>query len=93
MPTSNLHRASAPSALRAKFDALRTELADLAIALERHKRLEAADVALSLHALVGEMRDELAASETPALTSPPGVDPCLSQDDGSANSGPCTRRL
>lgn len=59
-----------------RFDTLRAGLADLAIALERRKRLDAADVAMSLHALIGEMRDELAAPEAPPLTTTSGVDPC-----------------
>lgn len=66
-------RSLPPSAVREKFDALRAELADLAFALERRRQLDAADVAMLLHARVGEIRDELAPSENPADFPAEGV--------------------
>jgi hypothetical protein len=45
-----------------KLDALRTELADLAFTLDRRGRPDAADVALSVSARVGELRDEIDAA-------------------------------
>jgi len=42
-----------------KLDQLRTELVDLAFVLERRGRLDAADVAISTSARVGELCEEL----------------------------------
>jgi hypothetical protein len=41
-----------------RLDALRTELADLAFTLERRGRLDAADVAITVSARVGELCEE-----------------------------------
>jgi hypothetical protein len=43
-----------------KLDRLRTELADMAFALDRRGHPEAADVAMTLFGRVGEIVDELA---------------------------------
>jgi len=42
-----------------QLDELRTELVELAFTLERRGRLEAADVALTTSARVGEIHEEL----------------------------------
>ena len=52
--------AARSSVVLSKLDRLRTELVDLACELERHGRLDAADVAISTSTRVGELRDELA---------------------------------
>jgi hypothetical protein len=46
-----------------KLDELRTELLDLAYALEREGRQDAADVALSASARIGELWGEAIAAE------------------------------
>ena len=48
------------AALRGKLDALRTEFADLAFTLELRGRIDAADVAITASARVGELCEELA---------------------------------
>ena len=48
-----------PDVFLKKLDELRTELVDLAFTLERRGRHEAADVALTTSARVGEIHDEL----------------------------------
>ena len=48
-----------PDVFLKKLDELRTELVDLAVTLERRGRHEAADVALTTSARVGEIHDEL----------------------------------
>jgi hypothetical protein len=45
--------------LAERLDALRTELADLAFTLESRGRLDAADVAITISARVGELCEEL----------------------------------
>lgn len=45
--------------LRVRLDALRVELVDLAYALERRGRLDAADLALAVAGRVGEFHDDL----------------------------------
>lgn len=54
--------AASPSApaVHAAFDRLRTELADLAFALERRGRLDAADVVMSIDTRVRELAEEAA---------------------------------
>lgn len=51
--------ASGLTDLRAKLAGLRAEFVDLAFALERRGRLDAADVAMTASARVGELCDEL----------------------------------
>ncbi len=46
-----------------KLERLRTELVDLAFALERRGRLDAADLAISTSARIGELCDEFATNE------------------------------
>ena len=46
-------------ALRAKLAGLRAEFIDLAFTLERRGRIDAADVAMTASARVGELCDEL----------------------------------
>jgi hypothetical protein len=50
-----------PVAVIEKLDQLRTELVDLAFTLECRGQLDAADVAMTTSARVGELCDELAA--------------------------------
>lgn len=50
--------------LRGKLSALRTEFVDLAFTLERRGRIDAADMAITASARVGELCDEFA--EAPA---------------------------
>jgi hypothetical protein len=47
----------------AKLAALRTELVDLAFRLESHGRLDAADIAVSTSARIGELCDDLGSQE------------------------------
>lgn len=49
-----------PHAVSAKLDQLRTELADLAFVLECEGRLDAADVAMTVYARIGELCEKLA---------------------------------
>ncbi len=51
-----------------KLDRLRADLVDLAYELERQRRLDAADVAISTSIRVGELREELA---VPAVKAEP----------------------
>lgn len=53
-----------------KLDRLRTELIDLAVTLEGRGRLDAADVAMTTSARVGELCDELAAEQFTAKPNP-----------------------
>lgn len=53
------------AALRAKLAGLRAEFVDLAFTLERRGRIDAADVAMTASARVGELCDELAGGEAP----------------------------
>ena len=46
-----------------RLDALRTELVDLAFTLECQRRLDAADVAMTISARVAELAEECVASE------------------------------
>ena len=48
------------TAIREKLDDLRTQLVELAFALERRGQMEAADVAIATSCRVGELCDELA---------------------------------
>jgi hypothetical protein len=58
-----------PIAMRARLDALRTELADLAFDLERQGCFDAADVAMILDARMREMTEEiLAENPSEAIT-------------------------
>lgn len=57
-------------AMRAKLDALRTELADLAYDLERQGRLDAADVVMQIDVRVREMTEEIAIAPTGPSFSP-----------------------
>jgi hypothetical protein len=50
-------------AILEKLDQLRTELVDLAFTLEQRGRLDAADVAISTSARVGELCAELSEKE------------------------------
>ena len=50
-------------ALRAKLAGMRAEFVDLAFALERRGRIDAADVAMAASARVGELCDEFADSQ------------------------------
>jgi hypothetical protein len=49
--------------LLVKLDGLRTELVDLAYSLECQRRLDAADVAMTISARIGELTEECAVSE------------------------------
>ena len=49
--------------VRDKLDQLRTELTELAFALEQRRQLDAADVALSTSVRVGEICEELLVAE------------------------------
>ena len=51
--------------LREKLSALRTEFVDLAFTLERHGRIDAADVAISASARVGELCDGFVPETSP----------------------------
>lgn len=53
-----------------RLDDLRAELADLAFALERRGRLDAADVANAASARIGELREEFAAPAGAGAASP-----------------------
>jgi hypothetical protein len=54
------HNTLTPStSIREKLDELRTQLVDLAFALECRGQLEAADVAITTSARVGELCEEL----------------------------------
>lgn len=58
------------AALRAKLAGLRVEFVDLAFTLERRGRFDAADVAMTASARVGELYDEVADNETSGETGP-----------------------
>lgn len=60
MPSS-VDRSPAP--LREKLDALRVELSDLAFDLDRRGRHDAADLAVSVAARLGELADESPAAD------------------------------
>ena len=49
--------------LRAKLAGMRAEFVDLAFALERRGRIDAADVAMTASARLGELCDEFADSQ------------------------------
>ncbi len=51
-------------ALRAKLAGMRAEFVDLAFALERRGRIDAADVAMTAPARVGELCDEFADAQS-----------------------------
>lgn len=53
-----------------KLERLRIELIDLAVTLEGRGRLDAADVAMTTSARVGELCDELAAEQFAAKPNP-----------------------
>lgn len=59
--------AHAPSSVLTKLDALRAELGELAFALERRHRPDAADVANLLSDRLRELCDEIAANHPPAV--------------------------
>lgn len=50
---------SPAASIREKLDELRTQLVDLAFALERRGQLEAADVAITTSSRIGELCEEL----------------------------------
>jgi hypothetical protein len=54
---------STASSLQTRLDALRAELADLAFALERQGRLDAADVVMQVDVRVREIAREAAAEQ------------------------------
>ena len=54
---------SAEASVRSKLDALRTGLADLAFALERQGRRDAADVVMMIDHRVREMAEEVAPAD------------------------------
>ena len=56
MPSNSVAPATA---IREKLDDLRTQLVDLAFALERRGQMEAADVAIATSCRIGELCDEL----------------------------------
>lgn len=59
--------------LRAGVLALRAELADLAFALERRGRADAADLAAAVAARLGELCAGERTGESAALATPPGA--------------------
>ena len=61
------------TAILGKLDRLRTELIELAFTLEGRGRLDAADVAMTTSARVGELCDELAAERLAARPKPSPV--------------------
>lgn len=61
------------TAILGKLDRLRTELIDLAFTLEGRGRLDAADVAMTTSARVGELCDELAAERSVKKSNPSPV--------------------
>jgi hypothetical protein len=61
---------SSPGEFLARLDALQAELADLAFALERRRRLDAAEVTNAIAGRVGEIRRELAAADEAAGRGP-----------------------
>lgn len=58
-----------PPAMHIKLEALRTELADLAYALERQGRVDAADVVMQIDTRVREMAEEITTAPTNSLCS------------------------
>lgn len=53
----------APTGFLEKFDALRTELTDLAFILERRGRVDAADIATAISARLAAWREEWASAQ------------------------------
>ncbi|HEY8993424.1 MAG TPA: hypothetical protein VIM71_01965 [Lacunisphaera sp.] len=58
-----------PTTVQLRLDALRTELADLAYALERQGRVDAADVVMQIDTRVRELADEITPASTNSLCS------------------------
>ena len=59
--------------LRGKLSALRTEFVDLAFTLERRGRIDAADMAITASARVGELCDEFAEAPEEEVPGPLAV--------------------